>query len=391
MKILFLSDVFHPRVNGVSTSMETFAHGLQDAGHRVDIVCPDYGASPSSSPETPRVHRVASRSVPFDREDRWMSLRAALRLDAIRRADQYDLIHVHTPFVAHRLGRRIASRFARPLVTSYHTYFEGYLHHYLPVLTRWGSYLISKRLSSSQCRHADHVIVPSTAMHRLLLEYGVQTEISVLPTPIPEPGPGADGAAFRRHHDIDEGAPVLLHVGRMAHEKNIGFLVETVARIRRSIPDLVLVLAGEGPAMTSLRSLCYRLDLMPSVRFVGYLDRGVPLDSCYAAADLFLFASRTETQGLVLLEAMARGIPVVSTVALGTVDVLRPESGAILVAEDQHQFADQTVALLRSPATRQQLSEQGMEYVRQEWGVPGLVEKLTSLYESTGAPARRTA
>ena len=125
----------------------------------------------------------------------------------------------------------------------------------------------------------------------------------------------------------------MTYVGRVAHEKNIEFLVKVFAKVRETIPDAMLVIAGEGPARESLRQLVARLGLDADVHFAGYLDRNTGLLDCYAAANVFVFASRTETQGLVLLEAMAQGAPVVSTAELGTRSILKPGCGALVVEE----------------------------------------------------------
>ena len=162
-------------------------------------------------------------------------------------------------------------------------------------------------------------------MARRLTEYGVSRPLHVLPTGIPLACFSAgQRARFRQQHAIADERPVALYVGRAAHEKNIDFLIEALREALKKVPGLLLVIAGEGPALGHLRALVSRLGLAGSVLFVGYLDRQTELPDCYAAADLFAFASRTETQGLVLLEAMAAGLPVVALAEMGTCDILTP-------------------------------------------------------------------
>ncbi len=127
----------------------------------------------------------------------------------------------------------------------------------------------------------------------------------------------------------------MLLVGRVAHEKNIHFLVHVLAEVRKSVPDVLFVIAGEGPALPAVKRTVSSAGLDGNVLFVGYLDRRTALRDCYRAADVFVFASRTETQGLVLLESLALGVPVVSTAVLGTKEVLREARGAIVVAEER--------------------------------------------------------
>src|SRR5688572_33260135 len=119
-------------------------------------------------------------------------------------------------------------------------------------------------------------------------------------------------------------------------------------RLRAQRPEALFVIAGEGPAREHLVKLARSLGVEAAVRFIGYLDRATELPDCYAAGDAFVFASRTETQGLVLLEAMAQGTPVVSTAELGTRSILTPESGAHVVPEDEEVFAAQVADVLEA-------------------------------------------
>jgi glycosyltransferase involved in cell wall biosynthesis len=157
--------------------------------------------------------------------------------------------------------------------------------------------------------------------------------------------------------------------------------VRAFVELRRSVPDALLVIAGEGPARESLQQLVAKLGIDLHVRFVGYLDRNSTLLDCYAAADVFVFASRTETQGLVLLEAMAQGTPVVSTAELGTRSILKPGCGALVVAERTEEFAGAVVKVLQHPALRGELSELGKAYAH-TWASHVMAQRLADLYAS---------
>src|SRR6267142_7118801 len=147
MQVLFVSDVYFPRVNGVSTSIATFRADLAGAGVDTTLVAPQYGAE-SIAGDDERLRRVPSRPVPRDPEDRLMRWGALRRtLDALQ--DQhYELVHIHTPFLAHYAGVRYARATAIPVVETYHTFFEEYLHHYVPLLPR----LMGRQLARSITR-----------------------------------------------------------------------------------------------------------------------------------------------------------------------------------------------------------------------------------------------
>ena len=250
MKVLMISDVYFPRVNGVSTSIQTFRSELAALGHTVDLIAPAY---PGLREGETDVLRIPSRYVPFDPEDRMMRPGDVRALMPRLVAAGYDLVHIQTPFVAHWIGIEIADALGVPRVETYHTFFEEYLFHYVPVLPRGFLRGLSRRFSRTQCNRMDALVVPSSAMRDKLASYGVGVPMHVIPTGIPVTHfSGGDGESFRRRHGIDAGRPVVLFVGRVAHEKNIGFLLRAVRRALSQVPDLLLVVAGEGPALQSL-------------------------------------------------------------------------------------------------------------------------------------------
>ncbi len=385
MKILFISDVYFPRINGVSTSIETFRHELRGLGHTIHLIAPDY-LMPSAD-ETD-ILRVPSRSLPFDPEDRLMNYGWVMQHLEKLRGERYDIIHIQTPFVAHYLGTKLSGLLNIPCVETYHTFFEEYLHHYVPLVPRKVMRLIAKRFSRHQGNSLNGMVVPSSPMLAVLKNYGITTYSEVIPTGI-EPGSFVigDRAAFRNSYGIPPDRPVLLFVGRVAHEKNIGFLLKVVDRVREEIPNVVFVIAGEGPARNSLEHEVAEMGLRENVMFIGYLDRHTELNSCYRSADLFIFSSRTETQGLVLLEAMAQGLAVVSTAELGTRDVLREGSGVWIAKEELLDFAGKVVKLLRNSETRNDLGEAGRNYAY-EWSAIMQAERMLAFYRSVLAQSR---
>ncbi len=378
MRVLFISDVYFPRVNGVSTSIRTFRQDLANEGVASTLVAPRYGDTDRD--DEPDVLRVSAAGVPRDPEDRRLRWGALTRvLDALPHAD-YDLVHIHTPFVAHYAGTRFAHRAGIPCVATYHTFFEEYLHHYLPVLPRRAGAVLARAFTRSQCAQVQALIAPSEPMRAVLSAYGVKTPIHVLPTGLAtDRFRSGDGRRFRARAGLGAERALVTYVGRVAHEKNIGFLVQVFARVLASVPQALLVIAGEGPAREALRAQVAALGLTKQVHFAGYLERDTELLDCYAAADAFVFASRTETQGLVLLEAMAQGAPLVSTAELGTRSVLLPESGAVVVPEERDAFAAAVVRVLTEPGLRAELATRGRAYAR-TWSSAVMARRLKGLY-----------
>jgi 1,2-diacylglycerol 3-alpha-glucosyltransferase len=377
-RVLMLSDVYFPRVNGVSTSIQTFRSDLRSLGCHSLLVAPEY---PQPRIDEPGIVRVGSRYLPFDPEDRLMRLRELERACASLEG-QFDLIHIQTPFLAHRAGVRLARRLGLGSIETYHTYFEHYFHHYLPLLPQWALRRAARTISRRQCNAVDAIVAPSQPMAEALREYGVSTPIHVIPTGLDlRTFSGGERNRFRAALGIEAARPVMLTVGRVAFEKNIEFIIDVLADVRRTCADVLLVIAGEGPALPMLERRVVELGLAQHVRFVGYLDRGSELLDCYRAADVFVFASKTETQGLVVLEAMCLGVPVVSTAVMGTKAVLANARGALVIAEDDcAQFASAVVSVLTNAERRAVLGAEARAFVVSHWSSAEMARRMRTLY-----------
>ena len=379
MRVVMVSDVYFPRINGVSTAIQTYRQALRPHGVDVRLVAPDYGV-PRGDADESWISRVAARPVPGDPEDRLVRWRHMH--DAVEAVVEQgcDLIHVQTPFVAHYAGCSTAKRYGVPVLATYHTLFEEYLKHYAPLIPSSWLRGLARRFSRRQCNALDAVIVPSRAIEQRLGDYGVTTPMHILPTGISLEMPAENGRAdFRRKHGIDPARPVALFVGRVAHEKNIDYLLDVVDLARAWVPNILLLIAGEGPALGSLRRIVADRGLGECVQFIGYMDRLSELPACYAAADVFVFASRTETQGLVLLEAMAVGLPVVALAEMGTVDILGAGRGAIVPEDNPYAFALAVADVLRDPVLRHSLAQEGRVYAA-EWSDTALAGRMADLY-----------
>lgn len=378
MRILMVSDVYFPRVNGVSTSIQAFRQALQATGHNVTLIAPDYGQTVEDETD---IIRISSRNVIVDPEDRMMRIRHIDRLTETLHGENYDIVHIHTPFVAHYAGLKLSRKLGLPVVATYHTFFEEYLYNYVKWLPKSWLRYAARRFSRTQCADLDALIVPSTGMQQVLINYGVTTPITILPTGLNmqafEPG---DPLAFRAQHDIPAGRPLMLFVGRVAFEKNISFLLDVLNHLRDKIPDILLIIAGAGPAEKSLHHQVRQQKLTGHVRFVGYLRRDGELQACYKAADVFIFASRTETQGLVLLEAMACGTPVVSTAVLGTKDIIGGNKGGLIAIENPEPFAEQVKRLLTDKTLYAQKVKEALAYAA-TWSHAAQAEKLVGFYQ----------
>ena len=379
MRILMVSDVFFPRINGVSTSIQTFVEAFLSLGHEVTLIAPDY---PEVDKEPFDIIRIPSRQLPFDPEDRLMSSRKIKKLVPGLRQQEFDIVHIHTPFVAHYAGIYLGKALGLKVVTSYHTFFEAYFEKYLPRLPKGLLRAIARKFSKSQCNAVNGVISPSRQMSDKLREYGVVQRIDIVPTGLPSICfERRDTTGFRSRYKIPDSAFLLLYVGRVAFEKNIGFLIEMFEQVVSAAPHAHFLITGEGPALKSLKKQAGEAVCSQHIHFAGYLDRSTQLLSCYQASDCFVFASETETQGLVLLEAMASSIPVVSVASMGSKDVLVEGEGCHIAELDHEAFASKVIQLANHPEKARSLSEKGRAYA-ESWSAIAKANEMLTFYQN---------
>jgi glycosyltransferase involved in cell wall biosynthesis len=383
-----LSDVYFPRINGVSTSIQTFTESLMSHGHSVTLIAPEYPGEHEADFE---IIRIPSRRLPFDPEDRLMSLRAIKKLAPELAQRQFDLIHIQTPFVAHYAGVYLGRNLGIKTVTSYHTFFEAYFEKYLPWVPKPWLRAVARSYSRKQCNEVDGVISPSRPMLSRLEEYGVNNRTAVIPTGLPQTcfEPVSD-KGFRARNGISEEARLLLYVGRVAHEKNIDFLISMFRIVAQRSDQAELLIAGEGPALSSLKKQASREGLDERIHFLGYLDRDTELQACYQHSDIFVFASETETQGLVLLEAMASGLPVVSCASMGSLDVLCDGEGCHIAPLDEEVFAERVLSLIHAPDACRYLSQKGRQYAT-TWSAEAKAADMLQFYRQTVCDAPATS
>ena len=243
LKILFISDVYFPRINGVSTSIKTFVNQMQSLGHVVHLIAPEYASINQVNEEW--VKRIPARNIYFDPEDKLMKFGEALKLMPDLERENYDIVHIHTPFIAHYLGLKIAAKLNVPCVETYHTFFEDYLHHYLPWVPKPLAKGLARMISKQQCNAVDAIVAPSQPMLEVLRNYGVKVKAEVIPTGLQDKSfEKADGQVFREKYDIPLDKSMLLYVGRVAFEKNIAFLLGMTKVLAEERPEVLLVVTG---------------------------------------------------------------------------------------------------------------------------------------------------
>lgn len=342
MRIGFFTDSYRPYTSGVVRSIDLFRREFQERGHDVYIFGPEYPLA--RYPREERVFRFTAIPAPT-MPDFSIAIPLSAQLRATVRRIGLEIIHVHSPFLLGRLGATAARQCGLPLVFTFHTLYEQYAH-YLPVAQQ-AVRVLAQAVGRDFCNRCNLVVAPSRLVENYLREIGVGAKIAVIPTGNDlEELDHADPAWLRTTYGLDPAARILLFVGRLGREKNIVFLLQSFYRARRALPHLRLIIAGGGPLEEQLRTLCLELGIEREVIFTGLLPRP-QLAHCYAGADLFVFPSVSETQGLVIGEAKAAGLPVVAVNASGAAEMVVHGEDGLLTAHSPEQFSAAVIKLLQ--------------------------------------------
>lgn len=350
MKIGIFTDSYLPYTSGVVRSIQTFTAELTALGHEVYIFAPSYKNCDSES----RVFRFASIPSPTN-PDFALAVPFSLKLKPTIKKLELDLIHVHSPFLLGRVGVRYARKLGVPLVFTFHTLYDQYVH-YLPFAKTFSRELAQK-ISRDFCNLCDLVIVPTSIIGEYLRNIGVRTPVNRVPTGIKiSDFQEGDRKWLQRHHKIKPEDKVLLFVGRLGKEKNIFFLMESFKVLDNSMGNTVLVLVGGGPEEEELRDKAVELGIEKKVIFTGTLSPENVIN-CYAGASLFVFPSVTETQGIVITEAKAAGLPVVAIKAYGVSEMVEDGVDGYLTELNQEQFASKVHMLLKNNNLKEEMSK----------------------------------
>ncbi len=342
MKVGIFTDSYKPYTSGVVTSIATFKEELNKLGHEVYIFAPSY---PEYEDEEAGVYRYYSMTSPTN-PDFALAIPVYPGMHMLLKKLDLDIIHVHSPFTMGRVGMHWANRQHVPLLFTYHTLYDQYAH-YVPVAQELVREM-ALRFSNNFCNQCDHIVVPSKEIQRLLHSYEISTPITVIPTGVPLHkfrGPGENW--LRKNYDIPEGNKILLFVGRLTREKNLEYLIEAFTLVKKELPDTTLVLTAQGPLEIELKQLVtdLEMELDRDVIFTGAQPFDTLVD-IYYSSDLFVFSSLTETQGLVLIEAMAAGLPVVAVRAYGVQDMVDSGIDGILTECNKEEFARAITGIL---------------------------------------------
>jgi len=357
MKIGIFSESYEPVVNGVTVSILTLTREMRKLGHEFYVFAP--GVSGHVDTENPTIRFPSVRT--WKARDYPLAIPYLPKLTERVRHLNLDIIHTHTPFILGRLGLKLAKKLDIPLVSTNHTQYIHYAH-YFPFAPKSATRRLIKNYMKWYYGQCDGIIVPSKPILEMLRSYGVETPIHVIPTGIlldTSAGPEAR-SAVRARYGIPLDAKVLVYVGRLAREKNMDLLLHSFKRLTRGHKNAYLMLVGDGPYESGCRDICRDLKLDGRAIFVG----PVPIKDVaryYIAGDVFTFPSVSDTQGLVLWEALQAGLPCVAMKAGTAPEMLVDGEDSLLAENSAGDFAAKVDLLLTDDALRGRLSEKAVQ------------------------------
>lgn len=386
MRIAIFSDAYHPRVSGQVASMDEFCKSLTERGHEVCIVCPAYPPERMEGIRDPfYTIRVPSGSALVSEDDRlaipWRESEAMRELDSFGP----QAVHVQTEFSLGAMGRRYCRRRGIPIVSTCHTFYEMYIHWYLPLLPTIASRPLVKAWLRAVYANDALIITPTNRIREVMQSYGIDKEFAVIPTGVDErvfrPRP-RESREYRTKLEerLQGGEPhkLLVYVGRISQEKNLELLADAMKLILTREPKAHLLMVGDGPKRTEIFHEFQRRNLGRHMSWTGLVPRE-ELPVVYSAADVFVFPSVTETQGLVTIEAMLCGTPVVGVNQMGTGEIMAGDKGGFLADNNPEDFADKVCALLADPELRAKKSREAMDHARR-WTIGHACDEMELIY-----------
>ncbi len=398
MNIAMFVDCYYPRVNGVVVSVKSYSDALSKLGHKVCIVCPAY----SSNSEDPthlsyidksvkdnpniEVFRLSSISNHWSKEDR------LARIDQWHKVKKYldgfkpDIIHLNNEYTVAWLGLTYARHRGIPSVYTFHTLWEEYFKCYSHAVPDFALKKLGKDIVKFYLKKVDEIIVPTYRIGKVVDRYCIEKDYDILPTGIPDDIAKFDkkyvSVFFNRMHKLlpyVQKKHILLYTGRIVKEKNLDFLIDMLGEVRKTVNDAVLLFVGGGPYEEELKKYAKSKPYSWNICFAGYRKRD-ELSYLYNFADVFVFPSLTDTQGLVTVEAMMCGLPVVAIGEMGTLDVMQGDNGGFMVKNDIHEFSEKVCLLLKDKKLYEQKKAEALEWSK-KWNIDSLTLNLVECYE----------
>lgn len=375
LNIGFFTDTFTPQINGVTTSIQIFQEELEKMGHNVYIFAP----TPKTANDPINVFRFHSVKFIFQPEYK-LALPYSWKIDKRINSLNLDIVHAHTPFSLGFFAKYIADDRKIPFVQTFHTLYPEYLHYILGSISKSA---VAKNSAEKIVRflynRSDLIIAPSAKIKKYLKKYGVKKPIELISTGINlNKFKDVDENIFRQQYRINPKDKILLFIGRVGKEKNLDFLFHALNNIKDEKVKLLIV--GDGPEKNNLKELAKKLNLSNRIIFLGYINRQ-KIPFALATSDIFVFSSKTETQGLVLLEATASGKPIVAVRDETICEFVKENVNGFIIKSSPKKFAQKVEEILNNQDIYNKFS-QNSKKIAQNFSSEKQTQKLLKVYNN---------
>lgn len=375
MNIGIFTDSFTPEVNGVVTSLQLFITEFRRQGHTVFIFAPnDHLHGDYSEANTKKFPAILIFGKQFRLSLPHIETKEIKELNL-------DIIHIHTPGTIGIAGLRLAKKLKIPTVYTYHTCVEQYAQFYLH-LPKWTENKIFFLTATNFYNKNNAIIAPSQGIKNTLQKF-LKIPIEVIPTgvdveKITNQAANGDALGILKQHHINSNDQLLITASRLGKEKNLEFIINSFPQIKKQNSNVKLLIVGSGPDENHLKTLAQNID-PKDIIFLGRLNQN-DLFAIYQYAQIFLFASSTETQGLVVLEALTMNLPVVAIRATGVEDLLENNIGGLLVNNNKEEFANAVNNLLKDKKLLIEKKEQAQEQSK-KFSIEKMAQKTLEIYQ----------
>lgn len=374
MKISMFTNTYLPHVGGVANSVHTYEQEFRRRGFDVNVVAPEFEGAVESTEHVFRVPAIQN----FNGSDFSLRLPQPWLLSDHMDRVQPNIVHSHHPFLLGDAALRTAYERQLPLVFTHHTMYEQYTH-YVP-LDSDAMKRVAIQMATEYCNLCHHVIAPSESIAELLKKRGVTVPVTTIPTGIDlNFFGGGNRQKFREQFGIPHDAMVVGHVGRLSAEKNLAFLANAVGKYLSDHDNAVFVVVGDGADREQMEAIVASVAAPNQIVFAGR-QTGQDLVDAYAAMDVFAFSSQSETQGMVIAEAMAAGNPVVALDGPGVREIVAERNGRLLAGDaTEQEFAEALRQLTENPQRLWRIADEARLSV-EPYGLESCADRLSELY-----------
>ncbi len=373
MRIGIFTNNYLPIISGVTESIESFRKELETRGHEIFIFVPNF---PGYKDENPNVFRYPSINYKYKTP---FPIAITFGGGVLKKVKELklDIIHSQHPFNVGQSALKIAKKLNLPIIFTNHCRYDIYTH-FIPLIPQNLLKWYVKTTAVNYANQCDTVISPTQSIKEMLIEWGMRTRIEIIPTGTDiEKFKNANSGNIREELKIGKDKILLMTISRLAEEKNVDFLIRSFAGMKNN--NLHFMIVGGGHYKESLEKLAKELKVWNKITFTGAIPHS-DIPKYFKASDIFVYASLSETQGIMITEAMASGLPVVAVKAPGAMDLIDSGVDGILSPEIEEAFITRVETLINNLKKRKQIAEQAVKSA-ENVSVKNCVDKLEAVYK----------